>query len=41
MDLEAVLNDVSRPCGAIGAQLKRDIAVLEFIFSRLKENFGD
>ena len=40
-DLEAVLNDVFRRCAAIGAQLSRDSAVLEFVFSQLKEDSGD
>jgi hypothetical protein len=36
-DLESVFNDVFRRCAAIGAQLSRDSAVLEFVFSQLKE----
>jgi hypothetical protein len=40
-NLEAVLNDVSGRCAAIGAQLSWDSAVLEFIFSQLKEDSRD
>ena len=40
-DLEAVFNDVFRRCATIGAQLSRDSAVLEFVFSQLKEDSGD